>query len=92
MRWRTKPSDHEDEDGDGEVAEPGEEGWLLLAMSPKKRPARRKARAQRSEPAEVVEQEARVGHAGLAGDGGGDGGEAGDELGEEQGPAPRRVK
>ncbi len=36
------------------------------------------------EPAEVVEDEAGVGHAGLAGDGRRDGGEAGDELGEEK--------
>ena len=58
--------------------------WLRLAMSPKKAGQKERKRPEQGA-AEIVEQEARVGHAGLAGDRSGNCGEAGDELGEEQG-------
>ena len=75
---------HRDEDEDGEVAEPGEEGRALLGEVAEEAAGEDEGLAPDERAGEVPGEEARVGHAGLAGDGGGDGAEAGDELGEEQ--------
>src|SRR5437879_6570426 len=76
---------HEDEDGDGEVAEPGEEGSALFCDVAEETAGEDEGFAPDERAGEVPGEEAGVGHAGLAGDGGGDGAEPGDELGKEEG-------
>ena len=77
--------DHEDEDGDGEVAEPCEEGRREAEGDVSEETAGEEVGLGPEDGAgDVVENEAAVRHAGLAGDGRGNGGEAGDELGEEE--------
>ena len=77
--------DHEDKYGSGEVGEQGKESLAALGDVAEEAAGEEERERPEEGSGEVVEQEAGIGHAGLAGDGSGDGGEARDELGEEEG-------
>ena len=83
---------HQDEDDDGEVTEPGEEGPALFGEVAEETAGEDEGFAPDERAGEIPGEEARDGHAGLAGDGSGNGAEAGDELCEEQGGGAAAVE
>ena len=84
-RHRKKPTTIRTKTSGGEVAEQAEEGLAALGDVAEEAAGEEKGERPEQRAGEVVEQEARVRHAGLAGDGRRDGGEPGNEFREEQG-------